>query len=269
MSDRAMNAARGFPVDLDSSRTAAAPLLPVDLSAVCLTVNGKPLLHDLTITVGPARRTVILGPNGAGKSLLLRLLQGLIQPTRGTITWRRDSGTSNNATNGNAPGAPPVAIVLQRPVLLRRSVAANLTHALRVLRVPRPQRAERLEDLLTLGNLQAQRNQPARSLSGGEQQRLATVRALAGDPEMLLLDEPTASLDPQATQAIEALIQSSHDQGRKIVLVTHDLGQAKRIADDVIFMAGGRVVETGPAESFFARPQSEEARAYLGGHLVI
>lgn len=266
MSDGTLSAERNFPLANGLDRTTAPPsLLPLTLSGIRYAAGGKELLRDISLTLPVGTRTVILGPNGAGKSLLLRILQGLIQPTGGRLDWRRPWGSTADTVRG----APPVAIVLQRPVLLRRSVAANLTHALRVLRVPRAERTERLEYLLALGNLQDRRGQPARSLSGGEQQRLATVRALAGNPEMLLLDEPTASLDPQSTQAIEALIQRSHDNGTKIVLVTHDLGQAERIADDVIFMAKGRITETGPAESFFSGPQSDEARAYLSGQLVI
>jgi len=263
-----MSTDRSFAGIGRSDETASTPLLPVSLEGVCFGVNGTDLLHDVSLSIGPGNRTVIMGPNGAGKSLLLRLMQGLIRPTRGRLAWRRnwDSGTG---AEGGPSGAPPVSIVLQRPVLLRRSVAANLTHALRVLRVPRPDRSARLEELLTLGNLQDRRDQPARSLSGGEQQRLATVRALAASPEMLLLDEPTASLDPQATHAIEDLIQRSHDRGTKIVMVTHDMGQARRIADEIVFMSKGRVAEITPAESFFSRPQSEEARAYLIGRLII
>ncbi len=265
-----MSAERTFTGLEAAGRAAPGALLPVTLADVCFGVNGSDLLHDISLTLSPGKRTVIMGPNGAGKSLLLRILQGLITPSRGQIAWHRSWGPMGSSAGGkNATGAPPVSIVLQRPVLLRRSVAANLTHALRVLRIPRAERAARLEQLLTLGNLQDRRGQPARSLSGGEQQRLATVRALAGNPEMLLLDEPTASLDPQATQAIEALIQRSHAQGTKIVLVTHDLGQARRIADEVVFMAKGRIVESAPAETFFSQPRSDEARAYLSGHLVI
>ena len=253
-----------------AQRSMPEPLLPVSLEGVDFSVNGKALLHDISLSIAAGNRTVVMGPNGAGKSLLLRLLQGLIRPTAGRIVWQRTRGSDAGAGRAaSKTGAPPVSIVLQRPVLLRRSVAANLTHALRVLNVPRAERAARLEHLLSLGNLQERRNQPARSLSGGEQQRLATVRALAADPEMLLLDEPTASLDPQATQAIEDLIRRSHGQGTKIVLVTHDVGQARRIADQVIFMAGGRVVETAPATAFFEAPQSDAARAYLSGQLVI
>ncbi len=272
-----MSTDRSFAGIARADESASTPLLPVSLEDVCFGVNGTDLLHDVSLSIGPGNRTVIMGPNGAGKSLLLRLLQGLIHPTRGRLAWRRNwtsghsaqGGTPGGATGAMPSGAPPVSIVLQRPVLLRRSVAANLTHALRVLRVPRADRADRLEELLTLGNLQDRRDQPARSLSGGEQQRLATVRALAASPEMLLLDEPTASLDPQATHAIEDLIQRSHDRGTKIVMVTHDMGQAKRVADEVVFMSKGRIAEFTPAESFFSRPQSEEARAYLSGQLII
>lgn len=268
MSESAMSREHGFAGIGRPDETVPAPLLPVSLEGVCFGVNGTDLLHDVSLSIGHGNRTVIMGPNGAGKSLLLRLMQGLIRPTRGRLSWRRN-WEAGGGSQGRPSGAPPVSIVFQRPVLLRRSVAANLAHALRVLRVPRADRSARLEELLTLGNLQDRRDQPARSLSGGEQQRLATVRALAASPEMLLLDEPTASLDPQATHAIEDLIQRSHDRGTKIVLVTHDMGQAKRLGDEIVFMSKGRIAEFTPAETFFSRPQSEEARAYLSGRLVI
>ena len=210
---------------------------------------GKPLLHIENLSLPPGGPTMILGPNGAGKSLLLRLLHGLIAPTAGRIDV--------------APG--PQAMVFQRPVLLRRTVAANLTFALRAAGQPR----DRAEALLAQAGLSAQAHQPARTLSGGEQQRLALIRALACTPDLLFLDEPTSSLDPASTQMIEAMVGDAARAGTKVVMVTHDPAQARRLAADVLFLHHGRVLEHTPAPAFFETPLTEAARAYLSGVLLL
>lgn len=228
----------------------------VVLDAVSIRREGQVLLDGVSHRFEARGITVLMGPNGAGKSLTLRVLAGLVAPDAGQV-------------GPKAPGLPGMALVFQRPVLLRRSVAGNLAHALSVLGVSGARRSERVQALLDLGGLSELAGRPARRLSGGEQQRLALVRALAGRPGMLLLDEPTASLDPQATEAIEALIRQTADAGTGVVLVTHDRDQARRLADEVVFLNRGRVVEAGPAAAFFADPRSAEARAYLDGGLLI
>jgi len=231
--------------------------LLVALSNIVYRAGGKRLLDGLDLRLFAGPKTVIMGPNGAGKSLTLRLLQGLLEPQSGQIEW--------------VPGrtASRSALVFQRPTLLRRSVAANLRHALAVYGVPRLERQKRIEELLELGDLTDLRDQPARRLSGGEQQRLSVVRALAAKPRILLLDEPTASLDPAATAAIEALVNIANGEGTKIVFVTHDAGQARRIGDEVVFLHRGRVFERAPADAFFSQPRSAEAKAYLQGRLLL
>jgi tungstate transport system ATP-binding protein len=159
------------------------------------------------------------------------------------------------------------ALVFQRPVLLRRSAAANLRFVLR-LRDKASGRGRVLELLRQVG-LDDQADQPARLLSGGEQQRLTLARALALEPDVLFLDEPTASLDPASTAAIETIVQGAHARGTKIVFVTHDLGQARRLADDVVFLNRGRLAEHSPADVFFDKPASEAARDYLAGRLIL
>lgn len=234
---------------------------PVRLNDVCFAVGGKTLVDGISLDLTPGLRSVVMGPNGAGKSLFLRLVAGLLQPTGGSITF-----------GGRPAGEAALrrtAVVFQRPVVLRRSVAANLKHALATYGVPRRERARRIEELLALGQLEALADRPARVLSGGEQQRLSMVRALAAEPEMLLLDEATASLDPQATAAIETLVGEAAAKGVKIVMVTHDRGQALRLADEVLFLHRGQVVERAPAETFFAQPQSAAAQAYLEGRLLL
>ncbi|HMB47956.1 MAG TPA: ATP-binding cassette domain-containing protein, partial [Afifellaceae bacterium] len=227
------------------------------LRNVVFEAGGKRLIDGLDLELFSGTKTVIMGPNGAGKSLALKLIQGLLEPASGDIV--RPNEGADFAT----------AMVFQRPTLLRRSVEANLDHALRVCRVGRADRRHRVEELLELGNLEHLRKQPARRLSGGEQQRLSVVRAMASRPKLLLLDEPTASLDPAATAAIEALVNEAHQGGTKIVFVTHDAGQARRIGDEVVFLHKGRLCEQTPAEEFFEQPVSVEAAAYLAGRLVL
>jgi len=234
---------------------------PVALEDICFAAGGKALVDHLSLRLTPGARSIVMGPNGAGKSLLLRLLAGLLQPGAGRVTFAGKPLDDSLRRR--------VAIVFQRPVLLRRSVAANLTHALKTYGVPRGQRARRLDELLALGQLENIAERPARVLSGGEQQRLAMVRALGAEPDLLLLDEPTASLDPQATAAIEALVSQAAAAGVKIVMVTHDRGQALRLADEVLFLHRGQLAERAPAETFFAQPQSAAAQAYLEGRLLL
>ncbi len=242
----------------------AAPrgeILPLEVQGLRFVVNGKVLIDGLDFCLERSAKTFILGPNGAGKSLTLRLIHGLLAPTSGHISW------------GGAPPGRAVrlrqAMVFQRPVLLRRSVAANIDYVLRLRRVPRGVRRRRVEEVLDRAGLGALAGRPARSLSGGEQQRLAIARAWAVPPEVMLLDEPTSSLDPAATLAVERMIETIHAEGTKIIMTTQDTGQARRLADEVLFMQAGRLVEHMPAERFFAGASSAEARGFLAGRLVV
>lgn len=215
----------------------------------------KPVIRGMTLDLQAGGVTALIGPNGAGKSLTLRLLAGLIEPTSGTVDVDLSAGR--------------VALVFQRPVLLRRSVRANLAHALASYGVPRRERRDWVAAWLDTGRLNDLADRPARVLSGGEQQRVAMVRAMAGMPSLLLLDEPTASLDPQSTAHIEALIELAVADGVTVVLVTHDRHQAHRLADNIAFVNRGRVVEQSTAQRFFQAPGSTEARAYLDGRLLL
>ena len=228
---------------------------------VTLEVAGDRLIDCADLQIRAGRRTVIMGANGAGKSLLLRLLHGLIEPSSGRLLWR------GRLLDQQARRRQ--AMVFQKPVLLRRSVRANLSFALSVRGVDRRERKAKEDASLKQARLTELANRPARVLSGGEQQRLAVARALAGAPEALLLDEPTASLDPASTQAVEDQVLAAHADGVTIVLVTHDAGQARRLGEDVIFLHAGRVAETGPAATVLEQPRSEAARAWLDGRLYL
>ncbi|MEX0694194.1 MAG: ATP-binding cassette domain-containing protein [Rhodospirillales bacterium] len=242
------------------ANTAPAPsaaILPLALSAVSYEAGGQRLISDISFTLKAGPRTVIMGPNGAGKSLLLRLCHGLLTPTAGTVRWQ-------------GPAAHPArhqAMVFQRPVLMRRTVAANIAYALKLRSVPRARRARIIENALSRTGLARFADKPARLLSGGEQQKLALARAWATRPEVLFLDEPTASLDPAATHAVESIIQTMHDEGTHIIMVTHDIGQAKRLADEVLFLHKGHLMEHTAADTFFSAPESGEAAAFLKGEL--
>ncbi len=222
--------------------------------------KGKTLLDVPHLSLDGPGPSVILGPNGAGKSLLLRCLHGLISPDQGRV--EQDGQTLN------ADHKARQAMVFQQPVLLRRSVSSNLDFVLKRLGVPRRDRKARIDDLLTEGGLEGKARQAARSLSGGEAQRLAILRALALDPETLFLDEPTSALDPNATQMIERMILRAWNRGVRIVMVTHDIGQARRLAGDIIMMQGGHVVEHGVAKQVLDAPKSDASRRYLAGGLV-
>ncbi len=235
--------------------------LPVTVNDLTYRVGGQVLLDIPSLEISQAWPTMILGPNGAGKSLLLRLLHGLIAPTSGTIRF-------NGQMAGGAVGRRQ-AMVFQKPVLLRRTVAANVNYALKVHDVARAERKGRISALLEQGGLSDHAGQPARTLSGGEQQRLAIVRALASDPDVLFLDEPTSSLDPSASLAIEDLIARAARGGAKVIMITHDLGLAQRLAGDIVFLHHGRVCEQTRAPEFFAHPKSHEAQAYLASKLVL
>ena len=226
---------------------------------LCFEAGGKRLIEGIDIDISAARRTAIMGANGAGKSLLLRLLHGLIAPSAGGISWRgRPLDRDARARQ---------AMVFQRPVLLRRSVRANLRFALAARKVAGAERASREAEALARARLGGLAGRPARVLSAGEQQRLAVVRALACAPDLLFLDEPTASLDPASAQAVEALIEAAHGSGVAIVLVTHDAGQARRLADDLVFLHDGRVAEAGALPRTLDAPSSEPARAWVEGRL--
>jgi tungstate transport system ATP-binding protein len=233
--------------------------LPIVFEGVSVVAGDVTLLDNLSLTFAAGAPTVLIGPNGSGKTTMLRVAMGLLAPTNGRITW------------GGRENVPPLkrAIVFQRPAMLRRSAAANIRFALNAAKIPRAVHARRTGELLELVGLAALADRGARQMSGGEQQRLALARALARDPSVLFLDEPTASLDPMATKAVEDIIRAVSLRNIKIVMTTHDLGEARRLAGDIVMLHRGRVVETAPAASFFDAPQTPEAGKFLAGELLV
>jgi len=243
---------------LEPSMLAPVSLLPLRLDEVAFHAGSHRIIKGVSVTIDRGPRTILLGPNGAGKSVLLRLCHGLLEPTAGTISWQ----------SPEVPDGPRrQAMVFQRPILLRRSVIGNVTYALKLAGIPSEARDDRAFHALCKVGLERHAGRPARVLSGGEQQRLALARVWALRPEILFLDEPTASLDPGATHEIENIILALHAAGTKIVMVTHNLGQARRLADEILFLHKGRLVERAPAKQFLKQPASAEAAHFLEGEL--
>ena len=233
-------------------------ILPLKLKDLRFDAGDRTIIHGISaqITAGPA--TIILGANGAGKSVLMRLMHGLLRPTSGSIDWHGQAEA--RVRRGQS-------MVFQRPVMLRRSALDNILYALKLARIPAAGRKEIAMEALREVGIADIAHRPARVLSGGEQQRLALARAWALHPEVLFLDEPTANLDPGASREIENVIKAFDASGTKIVMSTHNLGQARRLGDEVLFIHQGRLVEQTPIETFFRQPASAEAAAFVKGEL--
>jgi tungstate transport system ATP-binding protein len=234
-------------------RSRSNPVL--EARGLTLERHGHRLVDAVDLKVRAGDRVVVMGPNGAGKSLLLRLLHGLIRPDAGQVLWQ-DRPL-------DPAGRRAQAMVFQRPILLRRSVRANLRFALAARGIAGRERANREQDALAMARLEDLSLRPARVLSGGEQQRLAIARALVCRPDVLFLDEPTASLDPASIHAVETLIGAAQARGVSTVLVTHDAGQAQRLGDHLLFLHAGRVAEAGSLRETLQAPRSEALRAWI------
>ncbi len=229
--------------------------------ATFMGTEGQRLLDGVDLTIAGSGILIVMGPNGAGKSLLLRVLTGLVPITNGKISW---AGQTNLEANVRRIG-----FVFQKPVLFRRSVLENMIFVLSQSGLSKDDAHMHAQQALTDADLMHLADAPARRLSGGEQQRVAIARARAINPEILFLDEPTAHLDPASTAIIEKMILDAKARSTRIIHVTHDLGQAKRLADDIVFLHLGKLVERGSAKTFFAGPKTKAAQAFVAGDLVI
>ncbi len=219
----------------------------LELERLGLTESGTCIIEDVNMALA-AQHTVILGPNGAGKSTLLRLIHGLLRPSAGALRW---------------PRALTQAMVFQRPAMLRTTALANVIYGLKLKGHAAKECEWRARQSLARVGLESLARRPARLLSGGEQQRVALARAWALEPELLILDEPTASLDPASSRDVERIIGDIAASGARILMTTHNLGQARRIAEQIVFIDRGRLVEQTPVEQFFTMPQTEAAQRFL------
>jgi tungstate transport system ATP-binding protein len=230
----------------------------ITLQGVDLQFGPVQALRDLHLTLRRGDRLALVGANGSGKTSLLRLLHGLVEPTRGQRHCHHLLAEQR---------APVAAMLFQQPFLLRLSVQRNVALALWLRGVPRTQRALRCTQALERVGLLSLAARPARELSGGQQQRLALARAWALLPDILFLDEPTASLDPSAKREVEALIEGIAAQGVTVVMSTHNLGQVKRLATRVVYLDAGRLVVDLPVDAFFHSGLPHDAAAFLKGEL--
>lgn len=228
------------------------------LENVSFKADKTQLLHDISFSHNNTGIRAILGPNGAGKSLLLSMIHGIIRPSSGTITWGGKPADKTKMDRG---------FVFQKPIVLRRSVRDNIAYPLKTLRSGGNLRGHDIDQMLALSQLTTLANQPAANLSGGEAQRMSIARALITQPTTLLLDEPCSNLDPASTKLIESMIHSFVADGGNVLISTHDLPQARRLADEVIFIESGRLLEQKQANDFFDTPSTQQAKDYLSGHI--
>ena len=233
-------------------------LFPLNVAGAATRRRGKTLVGPIDLTLDGQGICAVIGPNGSGKTTLLRLLHGIARLSEGRIDYACSAQAARNAQ----------AFVFQRPVMLRRSVADNLAYPLRLRGLSKAQAQAKAQDWAERVGLTELMARPAPVLSGGEQQKLAIARALISEPALLFLDEPTAALDGRATREIEDILIAAKAQGTALILSTHDMGQARRLADQVIFLRGGKVHENGGAPGFFENPQTAAARAFLKGDIV-
>ena len=230
-------------------------MFPLTLDQVLVRRRGKAVIGPTDLVLQPDGPTIIIGPNGSGKTTLLRVMHGIERVTSGTVTWQHDDPSQH-------------AFVFQSPIVLRRSVYENLAYPLRLIKTPKPEVAQAVDHWLERIGLSDMRHSPALRLSGGERQKLAIARALIRKPQVLFLDEPCANLDGHATREIEALLQEASAAGTRLVMSTHDMGQARRLARDIVFMLGGKVHDVGDAETLFTHPATKELAAFLRGDIV-
>ena len=230
-------------------------MFPLTLDGVVVRRRGKTVIGPVDLTINQGGPTIVLGPNGSGKTTLLRVMHGVERINDGTVTWATDQLENH-------------AFVFQSPIIMRRSVFENLAYPLRLLRRPKDEISQTVTQWIKRIGLEEQSNFPASRLSGGERQKMALARALIRDPDVLFLDEPCANLDGFATREIEALLQETVASGTRIIMATHDMGQARRLARDVVFLLDGKVHETGDAQSILSTPQTSEFAAFLRGDIV-
>ncbi len=233
-------------------------MFPLIAENLMVEFQGKHILGPINLQIDKGDIAVILGPNGSGKTSLLKALHGILKLKLGTVRW--------SCLETESIGKQ--MFVFQTPIMLRRSVFENLTYPLLLRKISKEQANHQAAQWLDRIDLRASMQVPATRLSGGEKQKLALARALITEPEMLFLDEPCASLDGKTTYEIESLLQSCVANGTTIMMSTHDIGQAKRLAKNVYFLNKGILEDIQPAKTFFIKPLSQNASKFIAGDIV-
>ena len=233
-------------------------ILPLKVSEASVHRRGKRLIGPISFELPEQGFTIILGPNGSGKTTLLRIMHGVERLSSGAVNWAVDDEDARHHQ----------AYVFQTPIMLRRTVRENLNYPLRLVGVPRAEADQRVAEWVARIGLQEAAGLQATRLSGGEKQKLALARALIRKPQVLFLDEPCANLDGASTRDIETLLNAARLEGTRLIMTTHDIGQARRLASDVIFMLHGKLHESGPSPKVFDAPRTQELQAFYRGDIV-
>ena len=234
------------------------PTMSANLSQVIVKRRGSVILGPIDLTLARQGITIVLGPNGAGKTTLLKVLHGVERISSGSVDWSVPDELARQSQ----------AFIFQKPTMLRRSVRENLAYPLQLLDYKKAEIAERVALWAHRIDLGDMLDRSAPRLSGGEQQKLALGRALIRDPDVLFLDEPCANLDARSTREIEKLLVDAQSSGTRIIMTTHNIGQARRLANDVLFLLNGKLHEQGAALAFFKEPKTPEAKSFLEGNIV-
>ena len=229
-------------------------ILPLKIDRVWFKNAGEILLENITLSIEKGLPKILMGANGSGKTLLMRVAHGLLMPTQGRVSW---------ADNEKSFGSVRQTMVFQKPIMLRRTVKENLLFALNAIENDRTIKEQLVQKALSEVHLSHKADAYAPTLSQGEQQKLAIIRACLLKPEVLFLDEPTSNIDPHYTREIESLIRTISNQGTQIIMATHNIDQAKRLNGEILFMKKGRLIDKRNTNEFFANIKDSHISEFL------
>ena len=229
-------------------------ILPLKIDRVWFKIAGEILLENITLTIEKGSPKILMGANGSGKTLLMRVAHGLLMPTQGNVSWAENYRNFRSVRQ---------TMVFQKPIMLRRTVKENLLFALNNVEKDRIKKEQLVQKALSEVNLAHKADAHAPTLSQGEQQKLAIIRACLLKPEVLFLDEPTSNIDPHYTREIESLIKNISNHGTQIIMATHNIDQAKRLNGEILFMKKGRLIDKRNTSEFFANIKDSHISEFL------
>ena len=239
----------------------------VEIKGLKKEYDGKTVLHIDDLKLENEKINVIIGPSGAGKSTMLQILNGIESPSEGVVIF--DGEEIKKGRKVALATRRKMSMVFQKPVLFNSTVYENVACPLKLRKVPPKLINESVNDILRLVGLSDKARQRALTLSGGEAQRIAVARSIVTQPKVLLMDEPTANLDPANVELIEKVIEFTTTAYKStVVIVTHNMYQAKRLGENIIFLLNGKVVETGSSDKLFLSPENDKTLAFINGEMI-